>query len=961
MTFQLLSETPIPSLNVTVQHYVHSATGAVHYHLASDHDEKVFLVAVRTMPMDSTGVAHILEHTVLCGSERYPVRDPFFMMTRRSLNTFMNAMTSSDWTAYPFASQNAKDFNNLLDVYLDAVFFSRLDPLDFAQEGHRIEFSEEGNPQSALEYKGVVFNEMKGAMSSPVSQLWQGISSYLFPTNTYHFNSGGEPNCITDLSYEQLLEFYKTHYHPSNAIFMTFGNLSVEEVHEKLEKQALARFSQQSTQWSVPLEKRFSAPLVVEQGYALDSGEQTQATHHVIGWLLGESIDLDAQLEAHLLSSVLLDNSASPLRKALEQTPLASTPSPLCGLEDSNREMSFMCGVEGSEPEHGAAIEQLVLATLEQVAQDGVPADMIEAALHQLELHQREIGGDNYPYGLQLMMNALGAAIHYGDPVGLINLEPALERLRIKASAPNFIQEAVRRLLLENRHRVRFTLRPDALKATEEKRLEEERLAAFALTLSSQEKEAIIERTQALADRQAQNDDPGVLPQVTLADVKPESPYVASSAVYQHALPSTEYVVGTNGLVYQQLLAELPDFSTEQLHWLPFFTQAWTEVGAAGHSYLEQQQRQTAILGSLSAYASVKSAVDNSDQLQANLVMSGKALATKADEFTALVQETWQHADFSEEKRLLDLLNQRKARREQGITGGGHGLAMSLAAAPLSASAALNNQLGGLPHIQQLKHWVALGKQEGGAFITEQLQRMAQQITLPSEALLVHDAASALAHKRAMDHYWQHAGVAKSTSLPSLVSQPESWWMVDSQVNFCAWALPTVAMTHPDAAPLSVLAGILRNGFLHTAIREKGGAYGAGASQDSSSACFKFYSYRDPRTEGTFADFQGAIQWFLRHPADEQLIEQAVLGIIGGADRPGSPAGDAKQFFHLDRSGRTLGLRQQMRERLLACSWGDLQRVAEHYLLNQTGSRAVIAPRNTEALAEAQGFVANDY
>ena len=250
--FRHLGNTRVESLNLEIQHYEHLATGAVHYHLATEHDEKVFLVALRTMPHDSTGVAHILDHTALCGSEKYPVRDPFFMMTRRSLNTFMNAMTSSDWTAYPFASQNDKDFNNLLDVYLDAVFFSRLHELDFAQEGHRIEFSEPGNPDSPLEYKGVVFNEMKGAMSSPVSQLWQGISSYLFPTTTYHYNSGGEPAAITDLTYEQLLEFYRSHYHPSNAIFMTFGNLDVAELHQKLEAQALSRFERQHKQWRVP-------------------------------------------------------------------------------------------------------------------------------------------------------------------------------------------------------------------------------------------------------------------------------------------------------------------------------------------------------------------------------------------------------------------------------------------------------------------------------------------------------------------------------------------------------------------------------------------------------------------------------------------------------------------------------------------------------------------------------------
>ena len=200
--FVPIRQATIESLNITVQQYEHRATGASHYHIAADNTENVFLVALRTVPEDSTGVAHILEHTALCGSEHFPVRDPFFMMLRRSLNTFMNAFTSSDWTAYPFASQNRKDFNNLLDVYLDAVFFARLDPLDFAQEGHRVEFSEPQNADSDLVFKGVVFNEMKGAMSSVSSTLWAALSKNLFPTTTYHYNSGGDPENIPDLSYE---------------------------------------------------------------------------------------------------------------------------------------------------------------------------------------------------------------------------------------------------------------------------------------------------------------------------------------------------------------------------------------------------------------------------------------------------------------------------------------------------------------------------------------------------------------------------------------------------------------------------------------------------------------------------------------------------------------------------------------------------------------------------------------
>ena len=400
--FNWIRSERIESLNVTVEEYQHVKTGAMHYHIDADNSENVFLVAFRTVPMDSTGVAHILEHTALCGSKKYPVRDPFFMMIRRSLNTFMNAFTSSDWTAYPFSSQNKKDFNNLLDVYLDAAFFSRLDELDFLQEGHRVEFREPDNPQSELEFKGVVYNEMKGAMSSPVSVLWQTLSEHLYPTTTYHYNSGGEPQDIPDLTYQQLKGFYRTHYHPTNAIFMTFGDIPAFEHQQQFEDKALRHFDRLDVNIHVDDERRFSSPAVVEDVYAFDAVEgtsQDHKTHHVLGWLLGHSTSLDEVMKSNLLSHVLLENSSSPLRKALETTSLGSAPSPLCGLEDSNYEMCFMCGIEGSEPDDAEAFEKLVIDVLQDVAENGVPQEHLEAVLHQLELSQREIGGEGYPYG----------------------------------------------------------------------------------------------------------------------------------------------------------------------------------------------------------------------------------------------------------------------------------------------------------------------------------------------------------------------------------------------------------------------------------------------------------------------------------------------------------------------------------------------------------------------------------
>jgi Zn-dependent M16 (insulinase) family peptidase len=423
--FELKESKKIELLDVNAQVYEHSQFNTKHIHLNADNDEKVFMVAFRTIPEDSTGVAHILEHTSLCGSKKYPVRDPFFMMIRRSLNSFMNAFTSSDWTAYPFATQNDKDFNNLLDVYVDSAFFPKLDPLDFSQEGHRLEINE----NNELEIKGVVFNEMKGAMSSPTDQLWHGMSKHLFEETTYHHNSGGDPEKIIDLTHSDLVNFHQRHYHPSNATFFTFGNVAIDEVHSHLEENVFQKFVPAKEQLTIKPAKRFSQPVRASGTYQPIPGDE-ENHHVVISWLLGDSHDPLNLLEKYFLSNILLDNSASPLRKALELSKIGKSPSPFLGIEPSNKEIVFMAGLEGVGPDQSSEVEELILNTLKNLVSDGVPKDLIESSLHQLEIGQREVSGGGMPYGLQLMLGCMNACIHYDDPISMLDLDSNFSKLK---------------------------------------------------------------------------------------------------------------------------------------------------------------------------------------------------------------------------------------------------------------------------------------------------------------------------------------------------------------------------------------------------------------------------------------------------------------------------------------------------------------------------------------------------
>ncbi|PCK09073.1 MAG: peptidase M16 [Alteromonadaceae bacterium] len=967
-SFKLLRRQHVDSLNIDIEEYQHTATGSQHIHLSPASDsgdtENVFLVALRTVPHDSRGVAHILEHTALCGSKKYPVRDPFFMMTRRSLNTFMNAFTSSDWTAYPFASMNRKDFSNLTDVYLDAVFFSRLDELDFAQEGHRLEFKEHDNSDSALEYKGVVYNEMKGAMSSVPAQLWQSLCKYLYPTTTYHHNSGGDPESIPDLTYEQLLSFYRTHYHPSNAIFMTYGDISAAEHQTKFEAQALKHFEPLDHIITVEDEKRYHAPVRVQEYYPNNDGDNEPKTHVVLAWLLGHSTNLRDSLRAQLLSSVLLDNSACPLMHTLETTELGSAPSPLCGLDDSQKELSFSCGLAGCETQSADEVEALIRQTLEKIADEGIPANDLEAAVHQLELHQREVGGDSYPYGLQLILTALTNATHRGDPIGLLNIDGELAQLREDVKDPEFVKTQIKNLLLNNQHCVRLTMVPDSELAARTEQAELAKLAAIKQQLSPQQSEAIVAQAKALKARQAQEDDESILPKVTLADVPKENTHVNGDVTSSNNVPLHQYQAGTNGLVYQQVIYQMPELAEDSLPFLPLYSSLVCELGAGDDSYIEMQRQQASVCGGLGAFSSIRGSIDDCNRTNNFLTFSGKALNRNQQALSELMHKTISSARFDEHSRLQELIAQIANHQEQSVTRSGHALAMTAASAGISAAASLSHRISGLAGIQSTKALNnRLNSDDEGVSAVENLAQHFSDLhhTLirgEKQILLIAESNHIATFNQQLGALLQ----APSDSLQSKLILPKpsikvnDAWLSSSPVNYCAKAYATVSMAHDDSAALTVLGDYLRNGFLHTAIRERGGAYGGGASQDSNNAAFRFYSYRDPRLDETLNDFDQAIDWLSSSPIVATKLEEAILGIVSSIDKSESPAGRAKRCFHSQLHGRTADVRQDYRERILATTGEDLQRVAALYLQPKLAHVAVISDHSQKEHLEALGM-----
>ena len=949
--FNLQEQKNIPLLDVNAQIYNESEFNCKHVHLESDSNEKVFMVAFRTIPEDSTGVAHILEHTALCGSKKYPVRDPFFMMIRRSLNTFMNAFTSSDWTAYPFATLNKKDFDNLLGVYLDSAFFPNLDSLDFAQEGHRLEFQEKNNPESEIEIKGVVYNEMKGAMSSITSQLWHGMSKHLYPSSTYKHNSGGDPENIIDLSHEDLVNFHKKHYHPSNATFFTYGNIDPIEIQSFIKENVLDNFSPSNEVVAVKNEDRFDVPITVSDFYNPQPGDEDN--HHIVlSWLLNESHNPVQLLETYLMSNILLDNSASPLRKVLESTKLGKSPSPLTGLEADQKELVFAAGLEGVDSNKSKEVETLIMECLNKLVKDGVPKDLIESSLHQLEIRQREITGSGMPFGLQIMLTCLPACIHNDNPLNILDLDNAFNTIKNNLKTDNYIENLIEKNLIKNNHRLTYSLVPD----TELNKKNEEKIQNKVLditkSLSEQDKKQLVKLANDLEDRQNTIDDPEVLPKVTREDIPKIRKYASPLTSENKESRNYYYKTGTNGIVYHSMIFPCDALEKDELKIASLFSNTLTDIGLGDKGYEDIQKYQSSITGGVSAsFVTLPNKLDDTYKLA--LKVSSKSLEGNESFMQDLMMRTVKESNFDETDRIKELLEFISSDNEKSVIQNGHILSMSNAASQISNIASTNDLTSGLRFIHntnQLSKLVAAPNE-----LSKYLELLKSIKTKISETPSHFFTASALNKEDINLNFLIEETTRQHKQQNLITTQDDSLgWITGSQVCFCAEAFPTVDFRHEDAPALTVLGTVLRNGYLHSAIREKGGAYGAGASQDSSNKVFKFFSYRDPKCSETFDEFKNSREWSIKNITEEQL-EEGVLGVISSIDKPLSPFGEAMSDFMSKLDQKSQDERLHFRAKVKECKLADLMYVSEKYLFGES-KRSAIAGQNYEAELVKLGF-----
>ena len=924
----------------------HDSTGARHIHIATPDDNNGFAVFFPTSPTDSTGVAHILEHVVLAGSKKFPVRDPFFSMTRRSLATFMNALTGSDWTMYLFSTRNQKDYRNLLDVYLDATFFPKLDEDSFKQEGIRFEFEDPANASSGLRYKGVVFNEMKGALATPGAAVDRAIGKALFRGLPYEYISGGDPREIPNLTWEQLRRFHAHHYHPSNAHFYTYGNQTLEETLETIERGALSQFERIELDTSIPDVQRHKQPASVVEPYPAAAAESnTRMGQALVAWVTIPTANSFRLLAMRVLAEVLLANAGSPLRKALIDSGLGSALADGSGFHDDSRESVFGAGLKGIAHEDAEKVQEVVLTTLERLARDGVDVSQVDAAIHHLEFERRERSNAGFPYALRVLFALVPAYLYDGDPLSALDFDADLEHLQQARAEGRFFENLIQAELLDNMHRALVTVVPDTEMEERQRATELERLATIEATLTDTDRTRIVDDAQRLKAEQDAKQDLAVLPTLELTDIPMKFEDVPSRDADVRRAEVEFYPQPTNGITYLDLRWDFSVLTPEQRDLLPLLGRALTQSGAAGQDYAQIAARIASHTGGVGAAAQVLSLAESDDYRQ-SFVVSGKALDRNAPAFVELLGDLTAKLEI-EPRRLKEIIAEITTRLESSLASLGFSFAILRAHSKISSEGVINDQLQGIGMLHTMRRLARLNEDELGIVIAnlDEIRRRLfraplLRVVVTCEETMVEPLEDLLGGLVAMlpQDAEPKDGVrpAAEQTAPEARSAPVP-------VAFNVRFFKTVRYTHPDSPALLVLANYLRDTFLHRELREKGGAYGGFAQAGVASGTFYFGSYRDPNIVRTYDVFDGAVRWVTDGEIEGQHLKEAILGACGDVDPLESPDIKGRREATNRVTGFTRAARERFKQRLLEVTADDLRRVTQTYLMAAPAVQTTVA------------------
>jgi Zn-dependent M16 (insulinase) family peptidase len=965
--FRPLREVDLPAIRAFAREFEHEPSGARLLHLETTDTENCFALAFPTPPDADHGVPHILEHAVLAGSERFPVREPFFEMIKSSPAGFINAMTSESWTIYPICTTLEGDFFNLAEVYADAVFSPMLTRETFEREGHHLKLERPGDLDSPLQRSGIVYNEMKGAFSSPEALLYRS-SRRLFPGGTLGFESGGDPAAIPQLSWEVLREFHARFYAPGNCLLVLYGDIPLEKQLDYWGRKlsGLGRAPSLAARASFD---QWDAPRREEEPYAVEPDSDTsERTLLSLRWRCGDALDPFTEMSWEVLERLLAGHDAAPLKKALIDSKLGADVETISAQSFESEQM-FHIALKGSERERAAEFEAFTLETLRQIADAGFSPEEIETALRRVAYSTLEVSS---LFPLRLAMNMARLSSSGGEPLDATHGREVLEAVRQRASEDaDFFPRLIREGLLENSHRLLMTLYPDPEHGARLEEREREELARLKSTLSEDELRRIDENAQKLEESQGQPNPPealATLPRLKKSDL-PDAPREAATQVLEVAgFPVVRSDVFSNGVVYVQAGVDVRDLPPHLWKYLPRFTDAFEKMGAAGQSWEQIAARRAAVTGRLGAHPTAYLHAQSRAPI-VDLRFHLKTLDSDVDAALDLFADLAFELEAGDRERLHDV-------QTQGVAQLRSDLVLNALGAALNCGSRGQSPIGWLPYLWEspltyrwMRHMTEDFEAHAGKLIQgiEEVREWMRDRSRWTWSFTGSDEAFERFQGRLASWSTRANGRPLSEASPS---QGEEAWdgggaapaliglAAPVEVQFCARVLPAPA---EEVAPLFDLGmSLLSYDYLLPEIRFKGNAYGGGGFLNRSGGTTAFYSFRDPLLNETLEVFDGCAAWVEAQNWTDDDLERALLGNVRGAVpsiRPAEATGSALDRL---RRGQSASMRADEYRRKLSATPGEVKSVLLDYLSDAMprGTAAVAASRSAleranESRAEA--------
>ncbi len=935
----------------------HKKTKARLFLVSNDDENKVFCIGFRTPPDNDCGLPHILEHSVLCGSDKFPLKDPFVELVKGSLNTFLNAMTYPDKTVYPVASCNDKDFHNLMDVYMDAVLHPNIykEEKIFRQEGWHYELESKDAP---LIYNGVVYNEMKGAYSSPESILDSVTQKTLFPDTCYGKDSGGDPVHIPELSYEKFLDFHKTYYHPSNSYIYLYGDMDMAEKLTWLDEEYLSHYEERPVDSRIREQKAFEAPVEREFSYSITEGEsEGDATYLSVNTVVGDDLDPKLYVAFQILEYTLLDAPGAPLKQALIDAGIGKDV--MGGYENGILQPYFSVIAKDANKEQKGEFLAIVKGTLRKLADQGINRKSLLAGMNYFEFKYREADYGSAPKGLMYGLQCLDSWLYDGDPMTHLCYQETFDFLK-KEVENGYFEQLIRDYLLDNPFEAVIVVAPEKnLTAKEDEKLAK-KLADYKASLSEEELEALVTATRELKEYQDTPSTPEVLAKIPLLrreDIEKKAETFFWTEKEEAGIKVLHHNFFTSGIGYLKVLFNTEVLPQEDLPYAGLLKSVLGSISTEHYSYSDLTSEIHLNSGGVDFSVTSYPNLADPERFTGAFVASIRVLYDKLDFGFTMLEEILNHSVFTDEKRLGEVIQETRSRAKMKLENAGHNTAVSRATSYFSATAYYNELTGGTAYyhfLEQLEKDYAEKKGEIIARLQEVSKKLFTRVNM-----LVNYTADDKGYEKLpetlkllADKLPQGSGEKHAFSHP--VKNLNEGLKTSAQVDYVARCGNFRSAGLEYTGALKILQVILSYDYLWLNIRVKGGAYGCMSGFGRSGEGY-LVSYRDPNLKETNEIYEGIPAYLEAFDPDERDMTKYVIGTISNLDAPLTPSVKGSRGLSAYLSGVTEEMMQTERDQILGATKEDIRALAAQVrAVLSTGSFCVVG--NEEKIEASRGM-----